>query len=66
MPVVTVYLLPTLLEKKYLPMVNRFKNLSLKKGESVSFRYRIIVDEGKETISEATLNSAADEFGKSK
>lgn len=42
------------------------KNLSLKKGASVSFRYRIIVDEGKETISEAALNSAADEFGKSK
>jgi len=42
------------------------KNLSLKKGESVSFRYRIIVDEGKQSIAEAALNKMADEFGKSK
>lgn len=42
------------------------KNLSLKKGASVSFRYRIIVDEGKQSLAEAVLNEMADEYGKSK
>jgi hypothetical protein len=42
------------------------KNLSLKKGESVSFRYRIIVDEGRQTISGEVVNKLADEFGKLK
>ena len=45
---------------------NSFKNLSLKKGESVSFRYRIIVDEGRQTISGEAVNKLADEFGQSK
>jgi hypothetical protein len=43
-----------------------FKDLQLKKGESVTFRFRIIVDEGGETISSAVLNELADEFGKKK
>ena len=43
-----------------------FKDLQLKKGESVTFRFRIIVDEGSETISSAVLNELADEFGKKK
>ena len=38
------------------------KNLQLKKGESVTFRYRIIIDEGKRTISAKELNKFADEF----
>ena len=38
------------------------KNLQLKKGESVSFRYRIIIDEGKRTISAKKLDELAREF----
>src|SRR5215210_121830 len=40
------------------------KNLTLTKGESVSFRFRILIDNGKETISAAELNNQANEFGK--
>ncbi|HKG70017.1 MAG TPA: DUF6807 family protein, partial [Segetibacter sp.] len=40
------------------------KNLTLKKGESVSFRFRILIDNGKETISAEDLNNQANEFGK--
>jgi hypothetical protein len=40
------------------------KNLSLKKGESVTFRYRIIITSGKETISIAKLNGLAGDFAK--
>ncbi len=40
------------------------KNLELKKGESVSFRYRIIIDDGNKTISDELLNKSADDFGK--
>jgi Methane oxygenase PmoA len=43
-----------------------FKNLQLKKGESVSFRYRIIIDEGKQTIPADAINKLADEFAKAK
>ncbi len=43
-----------------------FKNLQLKKGESVSFRYRVIIDEGKTTISSKELNMLADAYAKSK
>ncbi|MEO5891891.1 MAG: PmoA family protein [Ferruginibacter sp.] len=43
-----------------------FKNLSLKKGESITFRYRVIVAEGKNTIPVAQLNKLADEFAKMK
>lgn len=42
------------------------KNLHLKRGESVSFRYRIVIDNGKTSISTAQLNALADEFAKSK
>ncbi|MEO5650844.1 MAG: PmoA family protein [Ginsengibacter sp.] len=42
------------------------KNLQLKKGESVTFRFRIIIDEGSKTISSSMLNSLADEFGRRK
>ncbi len=40
------------------------KNLALKKGESVSFRYRTIIDEGKYTITTKKLNELTDEFAK--
>ena len=43
-----------------------FKNLQLKKGEAVSFRYRIIIDEGKQTIPAAAINKLANEFAKAK
>jgi len=38
------------------------KNLTLKKGESVTFRYRIVIENGKETMSVAELNRMAGEF----
>ena len=40
------------------------KNLHLKKGESVQFYYRIIIDDGKKTISPQQLNKIANEFAK--
>ncbi len=40
------------------------KNLRLKKGESVTFRYRIVINSGGQTISPAKLNEMAEEFGK--
>jgi Methane oxygenase PmoA len=40
------------------------KNLQLKKGESVSFRYRVIIDEGTKTISAKQLNELAEAFAK--
>ncbi len=40
------------------------KNLTLKKGESVTFRYRIVVDNGVRTISTVNVNKFADEFAK--
>ena len=40
------------------------KNLTLKKGESVTFRYRIVITNGSETISTAKLNELAEGFGK--
>ena len=38
------------------------KNLSLKKGESVTFRYRIVINNGKQTISTTNLNRLAKDF----
>ncbi|SEO34955.1 Methane oxygenase PmoA [Mucilaginibacter gossypiicola] len=38
------------------------KNLTLKKGESVTFRYRIIIHNGPQTNSVAQLNQAATDF----
>ncbi len=40
------------------------KNLRLNKGESVTFRYRIVIDNGEKTSDVATLNKMATEFGK--
>jgi hypothetical protein len=40
------------------------KNLQLKKGESVTFRYRIVIDNGKQSISTQAINQLADEFAK--
>ena len=40
------------------------KNLNLKKGESATFRYRIVISSGKQTISIVNLNEMAKEFGK--
>jgi Methane oxygenase PmoA len=42
------------------------KNLQLQKGESVTFRYRIVIDEADKTISAKKLNESADEFAKQK
>lgn len=40
------------------------KNLRLQKGESVTFRYRIVIENGTKTISPEQLNELAKEFGK--
>ncbi len=40
------------------------KNLQLKKGESVTFRYRIVVENGDKTISNRETDILADQFGK--
>jgi hypothetical protein len=40
------------------------KNLTLKKGESVTFKYRIVIENEKETMSASELNRMAEEFGK--
>lgn len=40
------------------------KNLTLKPGESTTFTYRIVISNGKETLSAAKLNAMAAEFGK--
>lgn len=42
------------------------KNLSLQKGEYVSFRYRIVVHNAVNTISQKQLNLLADDFAKTK
>jgi len=40
------------------------KNLTLKKGESVTFRYRMIIDQGKNALSPAALDKQAAAFAK--
>jgi hypothetical protein len=40
------------------------KNLELKKGESVTFRYRIIIEDGGKTITDEQMNKLADDFSK--
>jgi hypothetical protein len=40
------------------------KNLSLKKGESVRFIYRIVINDGRKTISSAQLTKMAGKFAK--
>jgi hypothetical protein len=42
------------------------KNLTLKKGESVTFRYRIVITSGVVTLQSAELNKMATDFGKSR
>jgi hypothetical protein len=42
------------------------KNLQLKKGESVRFVYRVVIDQGAVTISASQLNQLADEFANTK
>jgi hypothetical protein len=42
------------------------KNLKLKKGESVTFRYRIVIDEGKNAISTEQIKKFAAEFAQKK
>ena len=40
------------------------KNLQLKKGESVTFRYRVLIDDGSKTPTSTQLNTAAASFAK--
>jgi hypothetical protein len=40
------------------------KNLQLKKGESVTFRFRIVIDNGKQNISAPQIDKLADDFAK--
>ena len=40
------------------------KNLQLKKGESVTFRYRVLIDEGSKTLTTTQLNAAEADFAK--
>ena len=40
------------------------RNLTLQKGEYVTFRYRMVIQNGKQTISVSELNRLADEYGK--
>lgn len=40
------------------------KNLQLKKGESVTFRFRVVIDEGEKTTTAEQLNRSADDFAK--
>jgi len=40
------------------------KNLKLKKGDTVTFKYRIVIDEGNDTMSSAELNALAAAFAK--
>ncbi len=40
------------------------KNLTLKKGEEVTFRFRIIISNGANTISGTQLNASAESFAK--
>jgi hypothetical protein len=42
------------------------KNLTLQKSEAVTFRYRIIIDNGVSSISTNNINKLADEFAKMK
>jgi hypothetical protein len=42
------------------------KDLSLKKGNTVSFRYRMVIEDGTKTISVKQLNELADKFAQTK
>ena len=43
-----------------------YKNLSLAKGASIIFRYRIIIDDGKNSLSATAINKLADDFANTK
>jgi hypothetical protein len=40
------------------------KNLTLKKGESVTFKYRIVIENDKKTMSAVALNRMANAFAR--
>ena len=40
------------------------RNLQLKKGEAVTFHYRILIDEGRRTLTTQQLNAAAASFAR--
>lgn len=40
------------------------KNLTLKPGESATFKYRIVIENGKQTLTSTQLNAMAGSFGK--
>jgi hypothetical protein len=40
------------------------KNLQLQKGERITFRYRIVIDDNIATISADAINKLADKFGR--
>ena len=42
----------------------RTTNLHLQKGQSVTFRYRIVIDEGEDSLSANDLNALANDFAK--
>ena len=42
------------------------KNLTIKKGESVTFRYRVVIENGKQTMSVTQLNKLANDFAGAK
>lgn len=44
----------------------KIKNLSIKKGDSVTFRYRVIIDEGMNSLSAKEISKRAVEFGRQK
>jgi hypothetical protein len=45
---------------------SKVKNLSLKKGGRVTFRYRIIIDNGKHSMPVKAINAQADQFARVK
>ena len=65
-PVSTIVQAHFILGEKIFTEGKSFKNLQLKPGGTVSFRYRIIIDEGRNKISAEQLNQSADEFAKLK
>jgi hypothetical protein len=52
------------LEEHIFTKGERTKDLHLQKGQSVTFKYRIVIDENKKTISAKELNALADDFAK--
>lgn len=44
----------------------KVENLSLKKGESITFRYRVIIDESMNSLPAKIINQQADQFARTK